>query len=129
MAIWLAPVHEVSAKGWVDHVIVRTERRTSKGDAGSPQSCKDCVELVLRDAKAIVLLRDGLGPLIEVEGQSAVDEDRRERANGCLLGPRHTQQLREQSGCRNSVFRRNNQVVEVDGHDRFVLAAPMGARF
>lgn len=68
------------------------------------------------DAEAVMLPRQRLRPLVAVDGQAVIDEDRRERSDGALPGPRHVEQGAEQSRRRDPIPRRRDEVVEMACH-------------
>ena len=76
VAIWLTPVHKVAAKRGIHLVVVLTEGHAPEWDADRTNASEDRVKLLLRHAKAVVLLRDRLDPLVEVDCQSVIDEHR-----------------------------------------------------
>ena len=81
MAVGLVPVDHASAVLGVDLQVHGPSDRASVLDAGCLDAPEDCVEVLLTDAEAEVIDRKGLGRLDEVEGQTFIDVDRRERAD------------------------------------------------
>ena len=85
----------MSAKGCVDGAVVWAMRKTSIRQSRLLDALEDDFKLGFGDSKAVVLLRNGFVPLIEVDRQVLADLHRRERADRSLLCPGHTEQRAE----------------------------------
>lgn len=81
VTVGLVPVDHASSVFSVDLHVHWAADRASVLDAGSFDAPEDCVEVLQADAEAEVIDRKGLSRLDEVEGQTFIDVDRRERAN------------------------------------------------
>jgi hypothetical protein len=105
----------------VDFHVDGAAYRAAVFDAGRLDSLQDGVELLLADAKTVVLDGEILIGVYEVQGQAIVEVDGGERPC-CRLAPWNAQEL-GQKLCRGGlVARRNYEVIELYGHVGFSCA-------
>lgn len=84
MDVRLIPVQIAAAILAVDLHVYWTMYRTAVHDACGLDSSEDRVELLIAHSKTVMLNRIGRISLIEVEGQTVIDVDRRERPDSCF---------------------------------------------
>src|SRR5262249_402175 len=115
VAVGIFEVHATSAAPLVDlHVILR-ERSAPVWDARVLDAREDSVELGIADVKRVVVHVEVV-PVVEVEGQSLIDPDRREVTHRTfVLEP---EDMREEVCRRDLVARGYDRVIERDSHMR-----------
>ena len=114
MSVRFAPVDKPPAECRIYRVVVRAVWQASVGDSRFLDAGEDDFKLGFAYTKAVVLLWNGVRPLVKVDRQFFADVHQRKRPDCALLGPRNAKQCSELSCCGNSVFGRHDEVVELD---------------
>src|SRR5262249_7101330 len=109
------PVNPASTELRVDLHVPRSVNRAPVPDAFCLDPTEDRVEVLLRDAKAEVIDRKMLFGVDEVERESIVDVDGRERTDARRC-PGNVEQLAEKLRSGDLVARRNDRVIEMNRH-------------
>src|SRR5688572_1765150 len=122
--IRLVPVDDPAAVLHVYLVVHRSVDVAPERDALCADSAEYRVELAVVHAKAIVDPRKRLAPLVEIDGEALVDENRREGPDA-RIRPRHAEEFREQFRGRELVARGHHEMIEMNGHGSLHLAKEM----
>lgn len=85
------------------------------GDSRLAKASEYLIEFAIRHSEAKVLYGESRVVIDEVDGQSRVDIDRRERSTP-VLRPWNAKNPGKLSGRRELVASRNNDVVKLDSH-------------
>src|SRR5262245_27357850 len=113
MTVGVLPVDVLAAEARVDLHVGLAAGTTAIRDAGSPDAAEDRVEVMVADLETQVVTLESLA-IGEVERQTLVDVDGRELALRYLPG--YVEQAGQELRRLDSVVRRNDHVVEPDGH-------------
>src|SRR5262245_12139517 len=113
VAVCVLPVDVLAAEAPVDLHVVIAAGPAPVGEARPLDAGEDRVKVGVADTEAQMIALE-LSAIGEVEGQGFVDVDRRELPAALL--PRHRQQIGEQLRRFTAPARRNDDVIELDGH-------------
>src|SRR5262245_22901104 len=114
MAVSVLPVDVLPAQPPVDLHVVLAAGTAPVGKPRPLDAREDRLEVGVADAEAKVIALE-LVAIGEVEGQRPVHVNRRELSPGLL--PRHGQEIGEKLRRFTAPARRNDDVIELDGHE------------
>src|SRR5262245_38514646 len=120
MAVRLIPVNDAPTMLRIDKMIDRPMNAAAVGNTFFLYASEDGIEIGLAHAKTVMDGRERLRPFVEIQRQAIVQIDGSE---GPYAGfrPWHTQKFGQQLRRRHLVAGRNQQVVELDRHQVFLL--------
>ena len=116
MPVRIAKIDAAAATPIVEHAVVEAPGGAAENNLRSLDAAQDRVEFAVADMEGVVMALE-LAVIVEQERQRLVDPNRREITGAPTL---ESEDLGEKLGGRGFVARRNDGVVERNGHWRFL---------